>query len=84
VPEFAAWLENFMGKIDLASIMATYGPMMESMMPKIAGSAHRFLQSQQAMKIEQIPPVTRKDAKRVRLTYGPYVLRGRKVLLLTN
>ena len=64
--------------------MTTYGPMMEKMMPKIAGSANRVLQSQQAMKIEQIPPVIRKDTKRVRLTYGPYALRGRKVLLLPD
>jgi hypothetical protein len=78
VPDFAALL----GKIDIGSMMAKYGSQMEKAMPKMAASAHRFMQSQQAMKIEQIPPLVRKDAQRVRLMYGPYTLKGRKVLLL--
>ena len=63
-------------------MMAKMNSAMEKVMPKMAANAHRVIQSQQAMKIEQIPPLVNKDAKRVRLTYGPYVLKGRKVLLL--
>jgi hypothetical protein len=76
VPDFASWLAN----LDLGGIMAKMNEAMEKVMPKMAANAHRVIQSQQAMKIEQIPPLVNKDAKRVRLTYGPYVLKGRKVL----
>jgi hypothetical protein len=82
VPDFAALLEKTLEKIDIGGMMAKYGPMMEKAMPKIGASAQRFMQSQQAMKIEQIPPLVRTDAKRVRLMYGPYTLKGRKVRLL--
>jgi S-adenosylmethionine synthetase len=73
-----------LGNIDLGGMMAKFNSLMENVMPKIAGSAHRIMQSQQAMKMEQIAPLIRKDAKRVRLTYGPYMLKGRKVLLLPS
>ena len=78
MPDFA----QLLGNIDLGGMMAKINSQMEKVMPKMAANAHRVMQSQQAMKIEQIPPLVRKDAKRVRLTYGPYVLKGRKVLLL--
>jgi hypothetical protein len=78
VPDFAALL----GNIDIGGMMAKFNDQMEKAMPKIAASAHRFMRSQQALKIEEIPPLVRKDAKRVRLTYGPYTLKGRKVFCL--
>jgi hypothetical protein len=49
-----------------------------------AGLMTQFLQSQKAMKIEEIPPLVRKDAKRVRMTYGPFKLRGRQVCSLAG
>jgi hypothetical protein len=45
----------------------------------VGGLMTRFLQSQKAMKIEEIPAIIRKDAKRIRLTYGPFKLKGRQV-----
>jgi hypothetical protein len=32
-----------------------------------------------AATVEEIPPILRKDAKRIRITYGPYNIKGAKV-----
>jgi hypothetical protein len=57
------------------SLRPKIGPMME----KFAPFAVSLLATQKAFKVEEIPPVLRKDAKRVRLTYGPYILKGAQV-----
>jgi hypothetical protein len=51
-----------------SGLMSSFGPLMA-----------KFLQPKKAMKIEEIPSLVRKDAKRVRMTYGPFKLKGREV-----
>jgi hypothetical protein len=34
------------------------------------------IQTRKALKIEQITPVLRKDSKRIKITFGPYLLKG--------
>jgi hypothetical protein len=60
----------------MSSIQAAVMPRVSGLMSTFGPLAVKFLQSQKALKIEEIPPVLRKEAKRVRLTYGPYKLRG--------
>ena len=44
-----------------------------------SGKAGKRFPAQKAYKIEQIPPLRRKDAKRIKITYGPYTLRAANV-----
>jgi hypothetical protein len=71
-----------MGGLDLGAIMGKLPKMSPSVMASLGSIAVKFLQSQKAFKIEEIPSVLRKDAKRVRLTYGPYKLRASNVTQL--
>ena len=41
--------------------------------------AMKNMPSTKAATIEEIPPILRKDAKRIRVTYGPYKIKGAKV-----
>jgi hypothetical protein len=43
------------------------------------GKAGKMYPAQRAYKIEQIPPLRRKEAKRIKITYGPYTLRAANV-----
>jgi hypothetical protein len=49
------------------------------MMSIFSGSAGKKYPAQKAYKIEEIPPLRRKDAKRIKITYGPYTLRAANV-----
>jgi hypothetical protein len=68
-----------MANINLGPIMAQVGSAMETYLPKLSPYANLVIQSQEAYRVEQIPPLIRPDAKRVRITYGPYGVRGQKV-----
>jgi hypothetical protein len=50
-----------------------------SLLAGFGSLATRFLKSQRALKIESIPPVSRKDANRIKITYGPYKRKSSKV-----
>jgi hypothetical protein len=41
--------------------------------------ALKSMPTTKAATIEEIPPILRKDAKRIRVTYGPYNIKGAKV-----
>jgi len=43
------------------------------------GQAAKKYPARKAYKIEEIPPQRRKDAKRIKVTYGPYTLRAANV-----
>jgi hypothetical protein len=43
------------------------------------GQASKKYPAQKAYKIEEIPSIRRKDAKRIKITYGPYALRAANV-----
>lgn len=56
--------------------MPNIPPSLFSAMGSLAGT---FLPSQKAFKIEEIPPILRKDAKRLKFIYGPYKLKPKGV-----
>jgi hypothetical protein len=58
------------------SIMPNIPP---SLMSSLGSLATGFLTSQKAMKIEKIQPLLREGATRIKITYGPYKLKGLKV-----
>jgi hypothetical protein len=75
---------NFLGGEEkimnmVSSVQAAIMPKMMPLMKSMGPLAVKFLQTQQAASIEEIPPILRKDAKRVRITYGPYKLKGAAV-----
>jgi hypothetical protein len=45
----------------------------------LSGLAAKYMPTTKAATIEEIPPILRKDAKRIRVTYGPYNIKGAKV-----
>jgi hypothetical protein len=60
----------------MSGIQAAIMPKASDLMSTFGTLAVKMLSPQRALKIEDIPPVLRKEAKRVRLTYGPYRLKG--------
>ena len=48
-------------------------------MSSLAGLALKSMPTTKAATVEEIPPILRKDAKRIRVTYGPYNIKGAKV-----
>jgi hypothetical protein len=54
------------------------------MMSIFNGKAGQRYPAQKAYKIEAIPPLRRKDAKRIKITYGPYLLRAANVSQLAQ
>jgi hypothetical protein len=52
---------------------------MKGAMPKGGMMSMMSMPSRKAYKIEQIPPQKYKDARRVRIMYGPYTIRSSKV-----
>ncbi len=55
------------------------GPVPPGLFSTLGGLMVKSLQAQEATSIEEIPTLIRKDAKRLRITYGPFKLRGREV-----
>jgi hypothetical protein len=49
------------------------------MMSIFSGKSSKRFPAQKAYKIEQLQPVRRKDAKRIKITYGPFTLRAANV-----
>jgi hypothetical protein len=60
----------------LGSLMQSISP---ALMPYLADLAAKSTPSTKAATIEDITPILRKDAKRIRITYGPYSIKGAKV-----
>jgi hypothetical protein len=77
MPDISALL----GNVDLTPFISMGSSLIQTWLPKVSQYAHLAVQSQLAMKIEELPPLLRKDAKRVKITYGPYQIRGQKVFL---
>jgi hypothetical protein len=62
----------------LASLAQSLIPPPE-LMSSFASLATKFMATTKATTIEDISPVLRKDAKRIRITYGPYKIKGADV-----
>jgi hypothetical protein len=62
----------------LASLTQSLIPPPE-FMSSLGGLALKFMPTTKAATIEEIPPVLRNDAKRIRITYGPYKIKGANV-----
>jgi hypothetical protein len=56
--------------------MQNLGP---GVMTYLGGLAAKSMPATKAAIIEEIPSILRKDAKRIRVTYGPYTIKGAKV-----
>jgi hypothetical protein len=67
----------------MLEMMGKAGPLMSSMPPAMMAMSANFMANIippiKAVKIEEIKPRFRPDAKRIRLIYGPYKLKGLKV-----
>jgi hypothetical protein len=49
------------------------------LMSSLGGLAFKLMPTTKATTIEEIKPILRNDAKRIRITYGPYKIKGAKV-----
>lgn len=64
---------SLLGGMDLTKLSTMISPDMM----KIAGSMmSRFLQSQKAYAVVEIKPILRPTAKRVKVIFGPYKIKG--------
>jgi hypothetical protein len=63
----------------LAGVGSFMQGLTSGMMPYLADLALKNMPKTKAATIEEIPPILRKDAKRIRVTYGPYSIKGAKV-----
>jgi hypothetical protein len=71
------------GMGSMLELMGKAGPLMSNMPPWMMTASSNLMANIippiKAYKIEEIKPRFRPDAKRIRLTYGPYKLKGLKV-----
>jgi hypothetical protein len=65
--EWLSGLGSFMQNLPASAMSSLSGPALKSMPTTTAST------------IEEISPILRKDAKRIRITYGPYNIKGAKV-----
>jgi hypothetical protein len=69
-------------------LLTGLGSLMESLAPGVmsylADLTLKNMPITKAATIEEIPPILRKDAKRIRVTYGPYNIKGAKVSSYTQ
>jgi hypothetical protein len=67
------------GAISQADMFWEMAASLPDMMSIFNGQAGKKFPAKKAYKIEQVPSLRRKEAKRVKITYGPYTLRAANV-----